>query len=119
MNNDWTCQASHPALDSLFDFLYNWVGNQSNRVEGAMGDEMLSLGEFEEIVLLAVRHLGSNAYGVPIRQAVEEARGRTTSIGAVYTTLERLEQKGMVSSALGEATPQRGGRAKRYYHLEG
>jgi PadR family transcriptional regulator, regulatory protein PadR len=84
-----------------------------------MTDKTLSLGEFEEIVLLAVRHLGNNAYGVPIRQTVEAARGRTTSIGAIYTTLERLEQKGMVSSALGESTPQRGGRAKRYYRIEG
>jgi PadR family transcriptional regulator PadR len=84
-----------------------------------MADKALSLGEFEEIVLLAVRHLGSNAYGTPIRQTVEAARGRTTAIGAIYTTLERLEQKGMVSSALGESTPQRGGRAKRYYRLEG
>ncbi len=84
-----------------------------------MADQILSLGEFEEIVLLAVRHLGNNAYGVPIRQTVEKARGRTTAIGAIYTTLERLEQKGMVSSTLGEPTPQRGGRAKRYYRLEG
>ena len=84
-----------------------------------MGDEVLSLGEFEEIVLLAVRHLGNNAYGVPIRQTVEQARGRVVSIGAIYTTLERLEQKGLLTSELGEATPQRGGRAKRYYHLEG
>jgi PadR family transcriptional regulator, regulatory protein PadR len=84
-----------------------------------MTDTPLSLGDFEEIVLLAVRHLGGNAYGVPIRQTVEQARGRTTSIGAIYTTLERLEEKGMVSSTLGEATPQRGGRAKRYFRLEG
>ncbi len=84
-----------------------------------MDDKIFSLGEFEEIVLLAVRRLGSNAYGIPIRQAVEDARERKIAIGAIYTTLERLEQKGMVSSALGEATPQRGGRAKRYYRLEG
>ncbi len=57
-----------------------------------MADQILSLGEFEEIVLLAVRHLGNNAYGVPIRQTVEKARGRTTAIGAIYTTLEPLKE---------------------------
>ncbi|HEY0738869.1 MAG TPA: helix-turn-helix transcriptional regulator [Herpetosiphonaceae bacterium] len=84
-----------------------------------MNDKKLYLGEFEEIVLLAVLRLGSNAYGVTIRQTVEEVAGRPTSIGAIYTTLERLEQKGFVSSWQGEATPERGGRAKRYFKIEG
>lgn len=84
-----------------------------------MPDKHLYLGEFEEIVLLAVARLGRNAYGVTIRQTVEDVAGRPTSIGAIYATLDRLEQKGMVSSWLGEATPQRGGRAKRYFQLEG
>ena len=83
-----------------------------------MTDKNLYLGEFEEIVLLAVARLGSSAYGVTIRQTVEDVAGRSTSIGAIYSTLDRLEQKGMVSSWLGEATPQRGGRAKRYFKLE-
>lgn len=84
-----------------------------------MNDKKLYLGEFEEIVLLAVLRLGSNAYGVTIRQTVEEVAGRPTSIGAIYTTLERLEQKGFVSSWQGESTPERGGRAKRYFKIEG
>jgi PadR family transcriptional regulator, regulatory protein PadR len=77
------------------------------------------LGEFEEIVLLAIVQLRDNAYGVSIRQTVEEATRRSTAIGATYSTLERLEQKGFISSRQGEPTPVRGGRAKRYYRLEG
>jgi PadR family transcriptional regulator PadR len=84
-----------------------------------MGDKKTYLGEFEEIVLLAVAHLGGNAYGVSIRQAVQDVAGRPTSIGAIYTTLDRLEQKGLISSRQGEPTPERGGRAKRYYRIEG
>lgn len=76
------------------------------------------MGEFEEIVLMAVLRLGDNAYGVKIRQEVEQIAERSTSIGAIYTTLERLEQKGFVSSWQGEATPERGGRAKRYYKVQ-
>lgn len=77
------------------------------------------LGEFEEIVLLAVLRLRDNAYGVKLRQLIQEETGRQTSIGSVYTTLERLEQKGYVSSQQGESTPERGGRAKRYFKIEG
>lgn len=77
------------------------------------------LGEFEEAVLVAVFRLRDNAYGVTIRRFLEEEAGRSTSIGAVYTTLERLEKKGFVSSWQGESTPERGGRAKRYFQIEG
>ena len=77
------------------------------------------LGEFEEIVLLAVSHLRENAYGVTIRQAVEEKAQRPASIGAIYATLDRLEDKGFVSSRMGEATAERGGRAKKYFKVEG
>lgn len=75
------------------------------------------LGEFEELVLLAILRLGSNAYGMQIRKALEEV-GRYTSIGALYATLERLEQKGFVKSWQGKATPERGGRAKRYFAID-
>ncbi len=78
-----------------------------------------SLGSFEETILLALLALRENAYGVTIRQAVERATGRDTSIGAVYATLDRLEDKGYVSSRQGEATAERGGRAKRYFKIEG
>lgn len=84
-----------------------------------MGDKKPYLGEFEELMLLAILRLHNNAYGMTIRQTVEKASGRSTSIGAIYTTLERLEQKGFVISHQGEPTPERGGRAKRYFTIEG
>src|SRR5882724_4685323 len=62
------------------------------------------LGEFEEIVLLAIISLGEEAYGVSIRREIENKTERSTSVGAVYTTLERLEKKGYLSSRQGEAT---------------
>src|SRR6201986_5632311 len=75
------------------------------------------LGEFELILLLAVIHLGDDAYGVPISRELEANRGRTVSVGSVYAALERLEAKGLVSSSLGDATPERGGKAKRYFRI--
>lgn len=84
-----------------------------------MGNKQNYLGEFEEIVLLTVARLGETAYGMTIRQTVEDVAGRPTSIGAIYTTLERLEDKGFISSRQGEPTPERGGRAKRYFKIEG
>jgi PadR family transcriptional regulator PadR len=77
------------------------------------------LGHFEEIVLLAVLSLKEEAYGAKIRQRVSEATERDISIGAVYATLDRLERKGFISSWQGEATPERGGRAKRYFKIDG
>ena len=82
-------------------------------------EQKTPLGSFEEILLLALARLGENAYGVTIRRAVDEATGKETSIGAVYATLDRLEGKGYVSSRQGEATAERGGKAKRYFKLEG
>src|SRR6266852_6798473 len=77
-----------------------------------------ALGEFEQAVLLAILRLGLNAYGVPIRHDLSERLGRSVSVGAIYTTLERLEGKGFVSSWSGGATADRGGRAKRFYRVE-
>ncbi|MES2177521.1 MAG: helix-turn-helix transcriptional regulator [Gemmatimonadota bacterium] len=73
------------------------------------------LGEFEQIVLLALVRLGSDGYGISVRDAIAERTGREADFGTVYTTLTRLEQKGYVSSRLGEATPERGGRRKKYF----
>jgi PadR family transcriptional regulator, regulatory protein PadR len=73
------------------------------------------LGEFELIVILALLRLGENAYGVPIAREIEKSIGREVGIGSVYAALERLEKKGFVSSTVGEPTPERGGRAKRYF----
>lgn len=76
------------------------------------------LGEFEQLVLFAVLHLDADAYGVSIRRAIEDRAGRRVSAGAIYTTLERLESRGLVTSEWGEPTPERGGKRKRYYRLE-
>src|ERR1700727_3116376 len=71
------------------------------------------LGEFEYILITAAAGLGDNAYGAAIREEIEASTGRTCSIGALYTTIERLETKGLLKTWMGEATAQRGGRAKR------
>ena len=75
------------------------------------------LGEFEQIVLQAILRLGEGAYGVSISTEIAERTGRTPSPGALYTTLDRLEEKGLVVSRIGDPTPQRGGRAKRYFRV--
>ena len=74
-----------------------------------------ALSNFELMVMLALIRLGENAYGVPIAQEIEKHRGKEIAIGSVYAALERLESKGFVESQLGESTPERGGRAKRYF----
>ena len=75
------------------------------------------LGGFELLVLLALIRLGDEAYGVPISDAIEESSGREVAMGSVYITLARLERNGLVSSKLGEATAERGGRAKTYFRI--
>lgn len=76
------------------------------------------LGEFEQLVLFALARLGDAAYGVAIRRDIEAETGRRVSSGAVYTTLDRLRTRGLVSSWWGEPTAERGGRRKRFYRLE-
>jgi PadR family transcriptional regulator PadR len=78
------------------------------------GDRM---GEFEEFTLLAVRALGDHTYAVPVQQFVEDATGRPVSIGAIYAALGRLEAKGFLRSAMGEATARRGGKARRLFEV--
>lgn len=80
-----------------------------------MGKSDKFLGEFEQMVLLALLQLKDNAYGAAIRQLLDQQIERTVALGALYATLERLEKKGLVSSKLGEATPERGGRPKRFF----
>jgi DNA-binding PadR family transcriptional regulator len=75
------------------------------------------LGEFELMVLLTIIHLGEDAYGVPLSRELAIRRGRDVSVGSVYAALDRLEAKGFVASYLGESTPERGGRAKRYFRV--
>jgi PadR family transcriptional regulator, regulatory protein PadR len=78
-----------------------------------------SLGQFEQLVLTAILNLRNQAYGVTIHTKVEElAKPKAVSLGAVYVTLDRLEDKGLISSWLSDPTPERGGRSKRCYRLE-
>jgi PadR family transcriptional regulator, regulatory protein PadR len=76
------------------------------------------LGEFEQITLLALLRLEPDAYGVAIRREIEARADRTVLLGAVYTTLDRMERKGLVTSWIGDPTPERGGRRKKFYRLE-
>jgi DNA-binding PadR family transcriptional regulator len=69
------------------------------------------------MILLTVIHLGDEAYGVPISRELEAHRGRDVSVGSVYAALERLEGKGLITSSLGDPTPERGGKAKRYFRV--
>jgi PadR family transcriptional regulator PadR len=76
------------------------------------------LGEFEQIVLLAVLRIGEDAHGALIRREIEATTGRPATIGALHATLERLERKALVSSWIGEPTAERGGKAKRHFKVE-
>ncbi len=76
-----------------------------------------TLGEFELMLLLAIVRLGDDAYGVTIRRAIQDQTGRNVSAGAVYTTLGRLEVRGLVSSREGETAPERTGMRRRYYKV--
>jgi PadR family transcriptional regulator, regulatory protein PadR len=73
------------------------------------------LGEFEELVLLTIAVLGEDAYGVSIQKDIEQRCNRSISIGALHSTITRLEEKGLLRSWMGGATKERGGRSKRYY----
>jgi PadR family transcriptional regulator PadR len=79
-----------------------------------MGDH---LGDFEQLVMLAVMRLDADAYGTSIREELKARAERDVSPGAIFTTLERLESRGLVTSRYGEPTAERGGRSKRYYKL--
>lgn len=76
------------------------------------------LGEFEQLVLLAIVHLQEDAYGIPIVEEIERRTGRSVARAAVYITLRRLEEKGFVSSWMGEPIAERGGKGRRYAKLE-
>jgi PadR family transcriptional regulator, regulatory protein PadR len=78
-----------------------------------------ALGEFEYLVMLAVLRLGADAYGMRVRQEIASRTGRDVTIGAVYATLERLADKGLLTASMSEPTPERGGRAKRSFTLTG
>ncbi|MEO8026677.1 MAG: helix-turn-helix transcriptional regulator [Bryobacteraceae bacterium] len=77
------------------------------------------LGEFEQLILLALLRLGDEGYGMRVRREIMGCTGRKVTIGAVYATLERLQAKGLVRSAVGEPSPERGGRGKRIFVVTG
>ncbi len=81
-----------------------------------MGRE--TLGDFEKLVLLALLQLGSESYGARILEEIERRTGRTSSSGAMYVALRRMEEKGYLRSRFADPTPTRGGRSKRYFRLE-
>jgi len=80
-------------------------------------DNRSYLGEFELMILLTVLHLEDEAYGVPISRGLEHSSGRDVSAGSVYAALDRMENKGLISSSMGDPTPERGGKAKRYFRV--
>ena len=88
---------------------------KGERQDLARGD---SLGDLEQLVMVAILRLGENAYGAAIRQELESRAGRIVTGGSIYATLQRLEEKGYVSSRLGEPLPERGGRARTYFKVE-
>ena len=75
------------------------------------------LGEFEQMVLLSIMRLSGEAYGLAVRDELEEVAGRSPSSGSLYTTLDRLEKKGLIESQEGESSPERGGRPRRYLRV--
>ncbi len=77
-----------------------------------------SLGDFEKVVLLALLQLGGESYGAPILDEIEKRSIRTPSSGSLYVALRRLERRGLLSSSFGDPTPERGGRAKRFFRVE-
>ena len=79
---------------------------------------MEALGSFEQLILFTVLRLGDEAYGVAIRDVLEEKTGRAVSSGAIYTALSRLEERALVSSRIGDPTPGRAGRPPKYYRVE-
>src|SRR5262245_60391241 len=83
----------------------------------ADGMGRVDLGDLEHLVLLAILRLGANAYGIPILEEVSAHSGREVSRATIYVALKRLEQKGLVTSRLGDSSPERGGRAKRFFRL--
>ena len=94
-----------------FDHIVNFFGSRD------MDEKQQFLGEFEQMVMLAILQLDEAAYTVPIRNEIVARAGRSVSRGALYTTLERLEQKGGLASELGDPTPIRGGRPKRFWKV--
>lgn len=80
-------------------------------------DKIVALGDLEKFILMAIINNHNNSYGVEIRHEIKEKINKDVSVGALYTTLERLENKNFIKSSMGEATEERGGRAKKYFQV--
>jgi DNA-binding PadR family transcriptional regulator len=76
-----------------------------------------TLGELEQLVLLALLHLGESAYGITVRDEIAERAAQDVPLGSIYNALSRLEAKGLISARMGDPTPERGGRRKRHYRV--
>src|SRR5262245_31143388 len=98
------------SLETCVRLVLYLLRRMTNRLHGP-------LGEFEQAVLLAVAHLGDEAYGVTVRREIQSRTTRIVAIGALYTALDRLEKKGYVTSTMSDPTPQRGGRSKRHFRI--
>src|SRR5215203_4809496 len=110
---------NNPCRSFVLIALYVFVAVEPDIAERGCGVTRDALGEFEHMVLLAILHLGDGVYGVPIVDEIQRRTGRTVAPAAVYVTLRRLEQKGLLSSWMGESTAERGGKARRYVRVTG
>ena len=99
--------------------LYVFVAVGPGIAERGSGMSREALGEFEHMVLLAILHLGDGVYGVPIVDEIQQRTGRTVAPAAVYVTLRRLEQKGLLTSWMSDSTPERGGKSRRCVKVTG
>jgi PadR family transcriptional regulator, regulatory protein PadR len=99
--------------------LYAFVSLDPDVAEHTSAMTREALGEFEHMVLLAILHLGDGVYGVPIVDEIQRRTGRTVAPAAVYITLRRLEQKGLLTSWMGDSTPERGGKSRRCVKVTG
>ena len=112
-NSDTRSASVEPKRRKEVEDASPYRGSPDRRSRGQMAPPV-NLGEFEQLVLLAILRLGDSAYGVTIRAEIADRPGRTVATGALYTALERLESKGLITSRRSDPTPQRGGRAKRH-----
>jgi PadR family transcriptional regulator PadR len=100
-------------LSAVLLALYVFVAGGPDIAERGCRMTREALGEFEQMVLLAILHLGDGVYGVPVVDEIQRRTGRTVAPAAVYITLRRLEQKGLLTSWMGDSTPERGGKSRR------
>jgi len=105
-----------PAEVVILSFIYSVLDTRLNYNHNVV---LIMVGEFEYLILSAAAHLGEEAYGAAMREVIETTGGRTCSLGALYTTLDRLEAKGLVETWMSAPTQQRGGRAKRMVKVTG